>query len=162
MKILVIQGPNLNILGHRDPRIYGPMTLDQIHNNMKEFAKQNKIEIDFFQSNFEGEIIDKIQEAIGGEYQGIIMNPGAYAHTSIAIADAVASCGVPVVEVHLSNILAREDFRKTSYSAAVSAGVITGFGAFGYHLALISILQIINELEAIKEAQKKQAQANNA
>lgn len=162
MKILVIQGPNLNILGHRDPRIYGPMTLEQIHNNMQEFGKQNKTEIDFFQSNFEGEIIDKIQEAIGGEYQGIIINPGAYSHTSIAIADAIASCGVPVVEVHLSNILAREEFRRVSYTGAVSTGVISGFGAFGYHLALISILQIIGEVEAIKEAQKKQMQANNA
>ncbi len=162
MKILVIQGPNLNILGHRDPRLYGHMTLDQIHSNMQEFAKQNKTEIEFFQSNFEGEIIDKIQECIGEEFQGVIINPGAYSHTSIAIADAIASCGVPVVEVHLSNILAREDFRKTTYTGAVSAGVICGFGAFGYHLALISILQIINEVEAFKEAQKKQAQANNA
>lgn len=155
MKILVIQGPNLNILGHRDPRIYGPITLDQIHSNMQEFAKQNNVEIDFFQSNFEGEIIDKIQECIGGEYQGAIINPGAYSHTSIAIADAIASAGVPVVEVHLSNIFAREEFRRTSYTGAASAGVITGFGAFGYHLALISILQILNEIQAVKDAQAK-------
>lgn len=161
MKILVIQGPNLNILGHRDPRIYGPMTLEQIHANMQEFAKQNKFEIDFFQSNFEGEIIDKIQECIGGEYQGIIINPGAYSHTSIAIADAIASAGVPAVEVHLSNIFAREDFRKTSYTGAVCGGVISGFGAFGYHMALISILQIINEIQALKDAQAK-AQKENA
>lgn len=155
MKILVIQGPNLNILGHRDPRIYGPITLDQIHSNMQEFAKQNNVEIDFFQSNFEGEIIDKIQECIGGEYQGAIINPGAYSHTSIAIADAIASAGVPVVEVHLSNIFAREEFRRTSYTGAASAGVITGFGAFGYHLALISVLQILNEIQAVKDAQAK-------
>ncbi|RDU73952.1 type II 3-dehydroquinate dehydratase [Helicobacter anseris] len=155
MKILVIQGPNLNILGHRDPRIYGPITLDQIHSNMQEFAKQNNVEIDFFQSNFEGEIIDKIQECIGGEYQGVIINPGAYSHTSIAIADAIASAGVPVVEVHLSNIFAREEFRRTSYTGAASAGVITGFGAFGYHLALISVLQILNEIQAVKDAQAK-------
>lgn len=155
MKILVIQGPNLNILGHRDPRIYGPITLDQIHSNMQEFAKQNNVEIDFFQSNFEGEIIDKIQECIGGEYQGVIINPGAYSHTSIAIADAIASSGVPVVEVHLSNIFAREEFRRTSYTGAASAGVITGFGAFGYHLALISVLQILNEIQAVKDAQAK-------
>ncbi|CBG40538.1 type II 3-dehydroquinate dehydratase [Helicobacter mustelae] len=161
MKILVIQGPNLNILGHRDPRIYGPMTLEQIHNNMQEFAKQNKCELDFFQSNFEGEIIDKIQECIGGEYQGIVINPGAYAHTSVAIADAIASSGVPAVEVHLSNIFAREDYRKVSYTGAVTGGVITGFGAFGYHLALISILQIIGEIEAIKAAQAE-AQKENA
>ncbi len=159
MKVLVIQGPNLNILGHRDPRIYGPMTLDQIHDNMKEFAKQNHLEIDFFQSNFEGEIIDKIQECIGGEYQGVIINPGAYSHTSIAIADSIASSGVPCIEVHLSNIFAREDFRKNSYTGAACAGVISGFGAFGYHLALISLLQILNEIQAVKDAQAKQ-QAN--
>ena len=86
MKILVIQGPNLNVLGHRDPRIYGNVTLEQIHQNMQEMAKQNDVELEFFQSNFEGEIIDKLQECIGGEYQGVIINPAAYAHTSVAIA----------------------------------------------------------------------------
>ncbi len=155
MKILVIQGPNLNLLGHRDPRIYGPLTLDQIHQNMQAFGKQNNIELDFFQSNFEGEIIDKIQECIGGDYQGVIINPGAYAHTSIAIADAIMSAGVPVVEVHISNILAREEFRQKSYTASVCAGVITGFGPYGYHLALIALGQIITELEAIKANQAK-------
>lgn len=153
MKILVIQGPNLNLLGHRDPRIYGPLTLEQIHDHMSGAAKQNGMELDFFQSNFEGEIIDKLQECVGGEYKGVIINPGAYAHTSIAIADAIASCGVPVVEVHISNILAREDFRAKSYTAAVCAGVITGFGAFGYHLGLISIAQIVNEIENMKASQ---------
>ncbi|RDU68901.1 type II 3-dehydroquinate dehydratase [Helicobacter cholecystus] len=157
MKILVIQGPNLNVLGHRDPRIYGNVTLEQIHQNMQEMAKQNEVELEFFQSNFEGEIIDKLQECIGGEYQGVIINPAAYAHTSVAIADAIACCGVPCVEVHLSNIFAREDYRNKSYSGAVCAGVISGFGAFGYHLALISLFQIIKEIKAITDAQKKQS-----
>lgn len=156
MKVLVIQGPNLNILGHRDPRIYGNVTLEQIHQNMQEMAKQNEVELEFFQSNFEGEIIDKLQECIGGEYQGAIINPAAYAHTSVAIADAVASCGIPCVEVHLSNIFAREDYRSKSYSGAVSAGVISGFGAFGYHLALISLFQIIKEIKALTDAQQQQ------
>ncbi len=150
MKILVIQGPNLNLLGHRDPRIYGPLTLEQIHENMRTFGKQNSIELEFFQSNFEGEIVDKIQECVGGEYDGILINPAAYAHTSIAIADAIMACGVPVVEVHISNILAREEFRKKTYSGAVCAGIITGFGAYGYHLGLIALGQIITEVQAFK------------
>lgn len=158
MKILVIQGPNLNLLGHRDPRIYGPLTLEQIHDNMRTFAKQSNISLEFFQSNFEGEIIDKLQECIGGEYVGVIINPAAFSHTSIAIADAIASCGVPVIEVHISNIHAREEFRSKSYTGAVSAGVITGFGAFGYHLALMGILQIASEVQAYKAQQAAQAQ----
>ncbi|MDU7693336.1 MAG: type II 3-dehydroquinate dehydratase [Helicobacter sp.] len=155
MKIIVIQGPNLNVLGHRDPRIYGTMTLDQIHQNMEEFAKQNGVEVDFFQTNFEGEIIDKIQECIGGEYHGIIINPGAYSHTSIAIADAIATAGVPVVEVHISNLFAREDFRQKSVTGAASGGVITGFGPLGYHLGLIALLQILAEIRQIQENQAK-------
>lgn len=156
MKILVIQGPNLNMLGHRDPRLYGTMTLEQIHENMKAFAKQNNLDIDFFQSNFEGEIIDKIQECVGSEYAGIITNPGAYSHTSIAIADAIIGASIPVIEVHLSNIHAREEYRKHTYTGAVSAGVITGFGAFGYHMAIIAMLQILSEIQAVREAQANQ------
>ncbi|PAF41935.1 type II 3-dehydroquinate dehydratase [Helicobacter sp. 11S02596-1] len=160
MRILVIQGPNLNMLGYRDPRIYGTMTLEQIHENMQAFAKQNHLEIDFFQSNFEGEMIDKIQECVGSDYAGIIMNPGAYSHTSIAIADAIMAAGVPVVEVHLSNIHAREEFRRHSYTGAVSAGVIAGFGAFGYHMAIIAMMQILSEIKAIKESQAKGTSAD--
>ncbi|WP_095269064.1 type II 3-dehydroquinate dehydratase [Helicobacter sp. 13S00477-4] len=157
MRVLVIQGPNLNMLGHRDPRVYGTMTLEQIHQNMKVFAKQNNLEVDFFQSNFEGEMIDKIQECVGSEYAGIIINPGAYSHTSIAMADAIMAAGVPVVEVHLSNIHAREEFRKHTYTGAVCAGVIAGFGAFGYHMAIIAMLQILTEIQNIREAQAAQA-----
>ncbi|OBV29188.1 type II 3-dehydroquinate dehydratase [Helicobacter sp. CLO-3] len=156
MKILVIQGPNLNLLGHRDPRIYGPLTLDQIHENMNTFAKQNNIQLEFFQSNFEGEIVDKLQECVGGEYDGVLINPAAYAHTSIAIADAIMACGVPVVEAHISNIFAREDYRQKSYTAAVCAGVVVGFGAYGYHMGLIALGQIITEVQAFKAQEAQQ------
>lgn len=150
MKIVVIQGPNLNMLGHRDPRLYGDMKLEQIHANMEALAKQNNFEIEFFQSNFEGEIVDKIQECIGTA-EGILINPAAYSHTSIAIADAIALVGIPVVEVHLSNILAREDFRKKSITGAMCAGVIAGFGPFGYHIGLLSVMQIIKEITQLKK-----------
>lgn len=150
MKIVVIQGPNLNMLGHRDPRLYGDMKLEQIHSNMEAVAKQNNFEIEFFQSNFEGEIVDKIQECIGTA-DGILINPAAYSHTSIAIADAISLVGIPVVEVHLSNIFARDDFRKKSLTGAVSAGVICGFGPFGYHIGLLSIMQIITEIAQMKK-----------
>ncbi|MGX2984245.1 type II 3-dehydroquinate dehydratase [Helicobacter sp. 23-1048] len=160
MKILVLQGPNLNVLGHREPHIYGNVTLEQIHENLKNQAQQNNAQIEFFQSNFEGEIIDKLQECIGGEYSGVIINPAGYSHTSIAIADAIASCGVPVVEVHISNIHAREDFRTKSVTARVCAGVITGFGAFGYHLGLIALFQILSEIAMIKAQQEQQSKTN--
>lgn len=154
MKVVVIQGPNLNMLGHRDPRLYGPMKLEQIHQNLETLAKQNKFDIEFFQSNFEGEIVDKIQECIGVA-DGILINPAAYSHTSIAIADAIALAGIPVVEVHLSNIFAREEFRKKTHSGAVSAGVISGFGPFGYHLGLLALMQIITEINAQKQQEQQ-------
>lgn len=167
MKILVIQGPNLNILGHRDPRLYGTMTLEQIHSNMKTFASQQKgpnnesLELEFFQSNFEGEIIDKLQECIGGEFDGVIMNPGGLSHTSISIADAIVASGVPVIEAHLSNIHAREPERRVSVTGAVSVGIISGFGPLSYHLALIAILNVVNELKMLK-LQNQQQQVQNA
>ncbi|VAY86540.1 3-dehydroquinate dehydratase II [hydrothermal vent metagenome] len=134
------------MLGIREQHIYGPMSLDDIHRQMKDTALQNKIKIDFFQSNLEGEIVDKIQECLG-EVDGIIINPAAYSHTSIAIADAIAAVNLPTVEVHISNIYKREKFRQKSITASKSTGVITGFGPFGYHLGLISIIQIINEIK---------------
>ena len=152
MKIAVIQGPNLNMLGVRDQNIYGPMTLDQIHEQMKATAGQNGIELEFFQSNLEGEIVDKIQECLG-EVQGIIINPAAYSHTSIAIADALSAVNMPTVEVHISNIYKREEFRQKSITAMASTGVITGFGPFGYHMGLIALTQILNEMKAAQEAQ---------
>jgi 3-dehydroquinate dehydratase-2 len=157
MKIVVIQGPNLNMLGIREQHIYGPMKMEQIHEQMKNFAVENGIEIEFFQSNLEGEIVDRIQECLG-DADGIIINPAAYSHTSIAIRDAIAAVQIPAVEVHLSNIHAREEFRKESMTAPVCAGVIAGMGPFGYHLAMIAMTQILNEIRAAKEAQKRQQQ----
>ncbi len=154
MKIAVIQGPNLNMLGIREQQIYGPMKLEQIHQQMKEFAEQNKVEIEFFQSNLEGEIVDKIQECYG-DANGIIINPAAYTHTSIAIRDAIAAVGLPTIEVHISNIHRREEFRKTSMIAPVCSSSIVGFGPFGYHLAMIGMMQIFNEINAAKQAQQQ-------
>ena len=157
MKICVIQGPNLNMLGVRETNIYGPMKLEDIHNQMKAVAEQNNVEIEFFQSNLEGEIVDKIQECLG-DADGIIINPAAYTHTSIAIRDALRSVQLPAVEVHISNIAAREEFRKTSMISDVCAGTIAGFGPFSYHLAMISMIQILNEVARIKAQQVKNAQ----
>ena len=156
MKIVVIQGPNLNMLGVREQHIYGPMKLEDIHEQMKHFAEQNSVEIEFFQSNLEGEIVDRIQECLG-DADGIIINPAAYSHTSIAIRDAIAAVELPTIEVHLSNIHAREEFRKHSLTAEVCAGVIAGVGPFGYHLAMIGMLQIINEIKAMQEAQSQES-----
>ncbi len=159
MKIVVIQGPNLNMLGMREQNIYGPMKLEDIHAQMRDVAEQNNTEIEFFQSNLEGEIVDRLQECLG-DADGIIINPAAYTHTSIAIRDAISAIQIPTVEVHLSNIHQREEFRHKSLTAPVCAGQILGFGPFGYHLAMISILQITNEIKAMKEAQQaQQAQA---
>lgn len=157
MKVMVIQGPNLNMLGHREQNIYGPMKLEDIHGQMEAVAKQNGIEIEFFQSNLEGELVDKIQECMG-EIDGIIINPGAYSHTSIAIRDAIAAVGIPTVEIHVSNLHRREEFRQKSMISAVCNGTITGFGPFGYHLGMVAIIQVLNELKAMREAQEAQGQ----
>jgi 3-dehydroquinate dehydratase-2 len=157
MKVMVIQGPNLNMLGIREQNIYGNMKLEDIHNNMESFAQQNGMQLEFFQSNLEGEIVDKIQECLG-EVDGILINPAAYTHSSIAIKDALSAVNLPTVEVHISNIYKREDYRQKSITAGATAGVITGFGPFSYHLGLISIHQILSELQVLKE---QQAQQNN-
>ncbi len=156
MKIIVIQGPNLNMLGVREQHIYGAMSLEQIHKQMSDAAKQSNVELEFFQSNLEGELVDKIQECLGVA-DGIIINPAAYAHTSIAIADALRAINLPTVEVHISNLYRREEFRQKSVTASASTGIISGFGPFGYHLALMSMTQIFNEIKAMKEAEAKQA-----
>ena len=132
---LLINGPNLNMLDRRDPQVYGGHGLMQIQAALDEAAKLHGINIDFMQSNHEGEIIDALHASCG-KYEFIMMNPGAYSHTSIAIRDAIECCGVPVIEVHISNISAREEFRRQSRTAAVSAGVIYGFGWQGYLIAL--------------------------
>jgi 3-dehydroquinate dehydratase II len=135
MKILVIHGPNLNLLGKREPDIYGTLTLDDINGRLSGLARELDVEVSFFQSNHEGELVQKIQDAMGN-YQAIVINPGAYTHTSVALRDAISSTGIPAVEAHISNIYKREEFRKHSYISGVAAGQITGFGADSYLLAL--------------------------
>ena len=133
--IAVINGPNLNLLGTREPEIYGVTTLKDIEQELKDKASQVGIKIEFFQSNEEGKIVDEIQRLLN-LCSGLVINPGAYTHTSVAIRDALAMAKFPVVEVHLSNIYRREDFRKHSYVSGVTTGIISGLGAKGYALAL--------------------------
>ena len=139
MKILVINGPNLNLLGTREPEIYGFDTLEQINLELVEFAKtlSDSIELEFYQSNVEGEIINKIQEA--KEFDGLIINPAAYTHTSIAIADAIKGVGIKTVEVHLSNVTSREDYRKNSFITPTALGIVAGFGKESYKMALLGL-----------------------
>jgi 3-dehydroquinate dehydratase-2 len=134
-KILVINGPNLNMLGRREKEHYGSFTLEELEERIRKYAEEKKAKVDFFQSNSEGDIVSKIQSACG-EYDGIIINPGAYTHTSIAIRDAFLATGIPFIEVHISNIFAREEFRRRSYLSDIAKGVITGLGMEGYILAL--------------------------
>jgi len=155
MKIKVIHGPNLNMLGIREVNIYGPMKLEEINKNMEVVAKQNGFEIEFYQSNHEGDIVDAIQESLNENVDGIIINPAAFTHTSIAIRDAIKAVNLPTIEVHLSNIAAREDFRKKSLISDIVAGTITGFGPFSYHLALLAMMQILNEIKMLKEKQNQ-------
>ncbi|APW64933.1 type II 3-dehydroquinate dehydratase [Poseidonibacter parvus] len=155
MKIAVIQGPNLNMLGIREQHIYGPMNLEQIHDQLKNAASQNGVELEFFQSNLEGELVDRIQECLG-TVDGIMINPAAYSHSSIAIKDALSAVELPTVEVHISNIYKREEFRQKSVTASATTGVISGFGPFGYHMGLIALMQIISEIKAVEEAQQQE------
>ena len=138
--ILVINGPNLNLLGRREPGVYGVATLDSINGSLTETGVSLGVDLEFFQSNSEGEIVDAIQQSLG-RYQGIIINPAAYTHTSVAIRDALAAVAVPAVEVHLSNVYSREEFRHKSLTAPVVLGQIAGFGAVGYELALRGLLR---------------------
>ena len=137
MQILVINGPNLNLLGERKPEIYGALTLNEINKYIEEYFKNTKI--NFFQSNHEGEIIDKIHSA-SQKYEGIVLNAGAFTHYSYAIRDAIEAISIPVIEVHLSNVANREDFRKQSVLAPVCKGSISGFGKYGYILAVRAIV----------------------
>jgi len=134
--ILVIQGPNLNLLGTREPEVYGKTTLADIHAKLGEIAKAHSIALDTYQSNHEGELIDRIQHAKQEGVDFIIINPGAFTHTSVALRDALAGVAIPFTEIHLSNIHQREEFRKHSYLSDIATGVICGLGAIGYELAL--------------------------
>lgn len=136
MQILILNGPNLNLLGVREPDVYGRESFSDYLDRLRK--KYPEVEIVYYQSNIEGELIDKIHEA-GFAYDGIILNAGAYTHTSVAIADAVAAVSAPVVEVHISNIAAREEFRHVSYLTAVCRGAIMGFGLDSYELALLAL-----------------------
>lgn len=134
--ILVIQGPNLNLLGTREPEIYGKTTLEDIHAKLGAIAKSNSVDLSTFQSNHEGELIDRVQKAKQDGVGFIIINPGALTHTSVALRDALAGVAIPFIEVHLSNIHQREEFRRHSYLSDIATGVICGLGAIGYELAL--------------------------
>ncbi|UCE87895.1 MAG: type II 3-dehydroquinate dehydratase [Deltaproteobacteria bacterium] len=142
MRILVVHGPNLNLLGTREPEIYGTTTLEEIDAMLRERAKASRAEIESFQSNHEGALIDRIQQA-GSRIEGLLINPGALTHTSVALRDALAALAVPIVEVHLSNIHRREAFRRHSYVSDVALGVITGFGAQSYSLGLEALLDAL-------------------
>lgn len=135
MNFSIIHGPNLNLLGKRETDIYGDTSFESINESIYQWGRNHKISIDIFQSNSEGEIIDFIH-SIHGKIDGIIINPAAFTHTSVAIRDAIAGIGIPAVEVHLSNIHGREEFRKISYTAPVCIGQISGFGYYSYILAL--------------------------
>ena len=139
MKILVIHGPNLNLLGRREPGVYGRITLTQINAQLQELAGKMDVELKILQSNHEGEIVSFIGDNEDWA-DGIVINPAAYTHTSVAIRDAIAAVGLPTVEVHLSNVFSREEFRHFSYISPVATGVICGFGAESYILAIKAII----------------------
>jgi 3-dehydroquinate dehydratase-2 len=143
-KILVLNGPNLNLLGKRQPEIYGTLTLAQIEERTRELAKELGVEIDFRQSNSEGELITWIQEA-GTKFAAIVINPAAYTHTSLALRDAISAVGIATVEIHISNIHKREPFRHHSFIAEVAVGQITGFGVDSYLLGLRAAADLIQE-----------------
>jgi len=153
-KILVIHGPNLNLLGLREPEVYGSVTQKDIDKTLKTIAEEENLSLRIFQSNGEGELVDAIQGA-SGNFDGILINPAAYTHTSVALRDAVAAVGLPVVEVHLSNIYKREEFRHHSYIAPVAVGQVSGFGAYSYVLGLYGLIQEIDSRSGDVGSRKK-------
>jgi 3-dehydroquinate dehydratase-2 len=137
-KIIILNGPNLNLLGEREKNQYGSFTLKDVEKNCLEFAKKNKINLSLFQSNIEGELIDKIQNSRNDQH-GLIINAGGYTHSSVAIHDSLKILKIPIIELHISNIYNREDFRHKSLISKVAKGIICGFGAYGYIMALKSM-----------------------
>ena len=144
MRLLLVNGPNLNLLGNREPSIYGSNTLGSIEMNLKEQAEQEGAQLQCFQSNFEGALVDRIHEAIG-VVDGILVNAGAYTHTSIALRDALLGAAIPYVELHLSNTYAREQFRHHSFLSENAIGVVSGFGPMSYQLALQGLLAYLKK-----------------
>ncbi|MCP4076009.1 MAG: type II 3-dehydroquinate dehydratase [Gammaproteobacteria bacterium] len=143
--ILVIHGPNLNLLGQREPGHYGVETLDSINQQLTELAQQNSTDLATFQSNHEGQIVDRIHQALQDKIDFIIINPGAFTHTSVAIRDAFLGCSIPFIEVHLSNVHAREEFRQHSFLSDIAVGVISGLGKDSYLLALKAAIPRCNK-----------------
>lgn len=148
-KILVIHGPNLNLLGSREPEQYGTVTQKGIDQTLKKIAAEENLKLKILQSNSEGTLVDAIQQAQGA-FDGILINPAAYTHTSVALRDAVAAVGLPVVEVHLSNIYRREEFRHHSFIAPVAVGQVSGFGAYSYVLGLYGLLEELDRITSLK------------
>ena len=143
-RVLVLHGPNLNLLGSREPEVYGSTTLAEIDSDLGEAAKEVGVELEILQSNHEGQLIDRIHEA-RERVQGILINPGGLTHTSVSLRDALAATDLPVVEVHLSNVFAREDFRQHSFVSGIALGVISGLGPLGYLLGLEALVAHIDE-----------------
>jgi 3-dehydroquinate dehydratase-2 len=144
IKILVIHGPNLNLLGKREPDVYGLITIKEINDRLKQIAKKKGVKLEIFQSNHEGEIVDKIGKA-KNKFAALLINPAAYTHTSVAIRDAILATGIPTAEVHLSNIYSREDFRRNSLVAPVAKGQISGFGVDSYIYGLEAAIKLAKE-----------------
>jgi 3-dehydroquinate dehydratase-2 len=154
MKILVIHGPNLNLLGTREPEIYGTLSLAKVDAMLVEHGHELEVEVETFQSNHEGEIIDRIQKAAAAGVGAIVINPGAYTHTSLAIADAIRAVKTPVVEVHLSNLYARGVERATSVTAAACSGIVSGFGAASYLLGIEAARALAKPSRRVRAAAK--------